>query len=84
EDSRCPREVECFWTGQARIAVAVEPAGSPSTTASFNTNPAPGANVQTFRVDGYTISLTSLEPLPRRPDEPIAFEDYRAGLVVQR
>jgi hypothetical protein len=29
EDSRCPTEVECFWTGQARIAVLIEPAGIP-------------------------------------------------------
>lgn len=84
EDSRCPSEVECFWTGQARIAVQVEPAGSPSVSAAFNTNPAPGQNVQTVRVGDYAISLTSLEPLPRRPDEPIAFEDYRAVLLVRR
>src|ERR1700750_3052405 len=25
EDSRCPTQVACFWTGQARIAVAVQP-----------------------------------------------------------
>ncbi len=49
EDSRCPTEVECFWTGQARIAVIVQPTGRPSTTAYFNTNPAPGENVQTVR-----------------------------------
>ncbi len=84
EDSRCPTEVECFWTGQARIAVHVRPAGRPATTADFNTNPAPGQNVQTARVDDYTISLTSLEPHPRTPDEPIAFEEYRAALIVQR
>jgi hypothetical protein len=84
EDSRCPREVECFWTGQARIAVEIESAENPPTTVDFNTNPAPGQNVQTVRVDGYTMSLTSLEPLPRRPDDPIVFEDYQAGLIVRR
>ena len=84
EDSRCPTEVECFWTGQARIAVQVQPAGRPSTTADFNTNPAPGQTVQTARVDDYTISLKSLEPYPRTPNAPIAFEDYRATLLVQR
>lgn len=84
EDSRCPTEVECFWTGQARIAVQVQPAGRPSTTTDFNTNPAPGQNVQTARVDDYTIALKSLEPYPRTPDEPIAFDDYRATLLVQR
>src|SRR6476620_783868 len=74
EDSRCPTEVECFWTGQARIAVAVEPAGRAATTADFNTNPAPGQNVQTVEVDGYTIELKSLDPYPRTPDDGIALE----------
>ena len=84
EDSRCPTEVECFWTGQARIAVVVQPPDHPSATAYFNTNPAPGENVQKTRVDDYTISLKSLDPNPRTPDEPISFEDYRATLLVER
>jgi hypothetical protein len=84
EDSRCPTDVECFWTGQARIAVLVEPAGSPSTTVQFNTNPAPGQTVQTVRAGDYTISLKSLDPYPRTPDDPISFEDYRATLLVHK
>jgi hypothetical protein len=84
EDSRCPTEVECFWTGQARIAVAVEPGGRAATTVDFNTNPAPGQNVQTGDVDGFTVELKSLEPYPRTPDEGIALADYTATLVVRR
>ncbi len=84
EDSRCPTAVECFWTGQARIAVEVQPGGQPSTTAEFNTNPAPGQTAQTARVDDYTISLKSLEPCPRTPDAPIAVGDYRATLLLRR
>ncbi len=84
EDSRCPTQVECFWTGQARIAVLAQPAGSPSTTADFNTNPAPGQSVKTVQVDDYTISLKSLDPYPQTPDDPIAFEDYRATMLVHR
>jgi hypothetical protein len=45
EDSRCPTQVECFWTGQARIAVTVAPPGSPATNVTFNTNPAAGQTV---------------------------------------
>jgi hypothetical protein len=82
EDSRCPTEVECFWTGQARIAVVAEPAGSPSTTVNFNTNPAPGQNMQTARAADYTITLKSLDPYPRTPGDPISLEDYRATLLV--
>jgi hypothetical protein len=84
EDSRCPTEVECFWTGQARIAVIVQPAEGPSSTASFNTNPAPGETVQTVRAGGYSVELKKLEPYPRTPDDPIAFGDYRATLLVTR
>src|ERR1700755_3516895 len=39
EDSRCPTQVECFWTGQARIAVDVQTDGTGPTTVEFNTNP---------------------------------------------
>lgn len=84
EDSRCPTEVECFWTGQARIAVIVQPTGSPSTTAYFNTNPAPGENLQSVRAGAYSVELKKLEPYPRTPDDPISFDDYRATLLVQR
>lgn len=84
EDSRCPTEVECFWTGQARIAVIVQPTGRPSTTAYFNTNPAPGENVNTVRAGDYSVELKSLDPYPRTPDDPITFEDYRATLLVGR
>jgi hypothetical protein len=84
EDSRCPTEVECFWTGQARVAVTVEPAGRASTTVEFNTNPAPGQNVQTADVAGYTVTLKSLDPYPRTPDDGIALQDYKATLSVRR
>ncbi len=84
EDSRCPTEVECFWTGQARIAVIVQPTGSPPTTAYFNTNPAPGENLQSVRAGDYSVELKKLEPYPRTPDDPISFSDYRATLLVER
>ena len=84
EDSRCPTQVQCVWTGQARIAVLVERAGGEPTTTEFNTNPAPGQNVQTARVDQYTIALLALDPYPQTPDDSIALEDYRATLAVRR
>lgn len=82
EDSRCPTQVQCFWTGQARIAISVQPNGSGPTTVEFNTNPAPGQTVKSATVGPYSIELQSLDPYPQTPDE-IAFEDYRATLVVR-
>ena len=84
EDSRCPTQVECFWTGQARIALSVQPDGSGSTRVEFNTNPAPGQTVNVAGVGPYSIELQSLDPYPQTPDDPIPFEDYRATLVVQK
>jgi hypothetical protein len=84
EDSRCPTQVDCVWTGQARIAIAVQPPGREPTTVQFNTNPAPGENVQAADVGGYTVRLQSLDPYPQTSDESIALEQYRATLVVHK
>ena len=81
EDSRCPKDVECFWTGQARIVIRALQAGD-STTLEFNTNPAPGQNRQSIPLGDYTIQLWSLDPYPRSPDHSPPLEDYRASLVV--
>jgi hypothetical protein len=84
EDSRCPSQVECVWTGEARITVLVEQAGREPTTAEFNTNPAPGQNAQTAQVGRYTIALTALDPYPQTPEQSIDLADYRATLSVRR
>jgi hypothetical protein len=83
EDSRCPTEVECVWTGQARITVSVQQHESDPTTVEFNTNPAPGQTRESTLVGAYTIELQSLEPYPRTPDESIPLEDYAATLIVR-
>ena len=84
EDSRCPTQVECYWTGQARIAVSVFPPGSGPTSVQFNTNPAPGQTVMVAPVGDYSIELQSLDPYPQTLDHPIPFGEYRATLVVRR
>jgi hypothetical protein len=84
EDSRCPTQVECFWTGQARITIAVQPEGDGSTTVEFNTNPAPGQTVNEATVGRYSVDLQSLDPYPQRPEDPVLFKGYRATLVVRK
>lgn len=84
EDSRCPTEVECFWTGQARVAVVIEDDRSGQQTVEFNTNPAPGQNRQTVRAGGDEITLQALDPYPRTPDDHLTLSDYRATLLVSR
>src|SRR5262245_10199111 len=76
EDSRCPTEVECFWTGQARIAIEAELGQGTPTTLEFNTNPAPGQGKMTNDVGGYTVELRKLDPYPKTPDDSPALTDY--------
>jgi hypothetical protein len=84
EDSRCPSQVECVWTGQARIAVLVEQSEREPSTVEFNTNPAPGQNAQTARVGPFTIALAGLDPYPQTPEQSIDLADYRATFSVRR
>lgn len=84
EDSRCPTQVECFWTGQARIVVDINAAGSNPVSAEFNTNPAPGQNVTTATVGDLTVELRSLEPYPETVEQSIPLGDYQAVLYVVR
>ncbi|MCW2556760.1 MAG: hypothetical protein JWP55_724 [Mycobacterium sp.] len=84
EDSRCPAQVECVWSGQARIAFVVQAGESAPKTVAFNTHPAPGQNVQTAEVGEYVIKLVSLEPYPQTPEDVIPLEQYRATLEVRK
>lgn len=84
EDSRCPTDVECFWTGQARITVDAELGQDAPASLEFNTNPAPGQGVLTNDVGGYVIELRSLDPYPKTPDDSPALTDYSATLAVRK
>lgn len=84
EDSRCPTEVECFWTGQARISVDAELGQDAPMSLEFNTNPAPGQGTLTNDVGGYAIELRSLDPYPKTPADSPALTDYSATLVVRK
>lgn len=84
EDSRCPTEVECVWTGQARIAVdAVQGHGVP-TPVEFNTNPAPGQGKLSNEIGDYSVELKSFDPYPKTPDDSPALADYSATLLVRK
>jgi hypothetical protein len=84
EDSRCPTQVECFWTGQARIAIDAQQGQGATTALEFNTNPAPGQGVLTLPVGDYTVELKKLDPYPQTPDDSMALTDYSATLLVHK
>ncbi|MBJ7340169.1 MAG: hypothetical protein JHC64_20870 [Mycolicibacterium sp.] len=84
EDSRCPERVECFWTGQARVAIVADSDRGEPDTMEFNTNPAPGQTISMVRAGDYTVEMRSLEPYPQTPDQPIELPEYRVTLRVTK
>jgi hypothetical protein len=77
EDSRCPRNVECVWEGQARYELKFSQ-GEDSERAVLTE---PGANGQgQVTVFDYEVRAT-LEPYPEDPDS-IEPEDYRLRMTV--
>lgn len=82
-DSRCPKLVSCFWTGEARLTVFVEQKNHEPVPVEFNTNPAPGLNKQEAQAGPYEIRLISLDPYPQTPAN-IPLDEYRAVLRVDK
>ena len=81
EDSRCPTDVACVWTGRAVVEMEVQSGTESPQTITFDTNPAPTELRDTITVAGYAIHLQSLDPYPKTPD-PIPLADYVATLIV--
>ena len=60
EDSRCPRDVNCVWAGNAKIKIRVSKNGR-SHELTMDTN----GKAQTAVAEGYQITFTGLTPEPR-------------------
>jgi hypothetical protein len=78
EDSRCPRDVQCVWAGNARVALNLRD-GANSDTASVSSTLEPHA---VTRWD-YRIELVHVQP-ETTAGQPIAQSEYRVRLLVNR
>ncbi len=78
-DSRCPLDVTCIWEGDAEVTVETAQ-GSVERSFVLHTAGAPTSS-RPAELDGYTLELVGLEPLPRS-DEAIPQASYRATLRV--
>lgn len=63
--------------------IQIARSGQEPTTVEFNTNPAPGVNAQSARIDDVSSELKSLDPYPETPESGLALADYRATLLVR-
>lgn len=77
-DSRCPRDVQCVWAGNAELAITVGPAvgAGPSQLVVLNTGVDPRSGVGL----GVQLTLVSLSP------EPVSTEptrEYQAEIRIE-
>jgi hypothetical protein len=78
-DSRCPRDAQCFWAGAATIRIWVEKKPGARETLTLRV---PGAD-EPATYGQYSVSLKDLKPYPesnRRPER----DEYVATLIVAR
>ncbi len=76
-DSRCPRDVQCIWEGDAAVDLWVLTAAGERIELQLHTTKEPRESV----VGAHVIRLQELEPTPVSTS-PIAPEDYLATLTV--
>jgi hypothetical protein len=82
EDSRCPRQVVCVWSGQTRVAVTIWGGEAAPETKEFSTFSKPPNTTDTHTMQGLSIKLIKVEPYPDSPDQPIPAGAYRITLLV--
>lgn len=91
-DSRCPRDVQCFWSGVVNVRLTAESPGHPpesfvlgGVTDSDGSVRGPlmeATGPTSWWIAGSTITLTRVEPYPAHANQPTAHEEYVVSLVV--
>jgi len=80
EDSRCPTQVECAWSGQAIILIQVQLGDL--TPVNYELNDNPPLKEDTASYEKYNIKFVKLDPYPEQPGVPIPPASYVATLLV--
>lgn len=80
-DSRCPKDVQCVWAGNAAVRLLVS-AGRSRQNLTLNTNKSPTLTTEAQFHD-YNIKLIELSPYPRKGHK-IAARSYTATLLISK
>jgi hypothetical protein len=81
EDSRCPSDVDCVWSGQIQVAVSVSVKGSVPKTLSL-INRARSKNISTKKFKKYSIEFVKAEPYPKNRNQKTKPADQTISLIV--
>lgn len=60
EDSRCPRDTNCIWAGNAKVTIRVTSRSGKAEVFDLNTN----LDQKSVRFGGYEITLGDVAPYP--------------------
>ena len=78
DDSRCPRDVVCVWTGQVVAVIGVIRAGKDSEKITLT---APDSYPIVHELSGYKLELLGVQPYPEA-EASIKKQDYKVILRV--
>jgi hypothetical protein len=79
EDSRCPENAKCVWSGNAKVVLRLSKAGQRAATINLNT----GLDPKNISYQGYDIKLIDVSP-HRKTDAAISKGDYAVTLLVTK
>ena len=79
EDGRCPEDVTCVWSGNAKIKVRLSKQKQPPGAINLNTDVKP--KISSYL--DYEIRLVALKPLPKK-DKPVQSNEYKATLIITK
>jgi hypothetical protein len=79
EDGRCPEEVTCVWSGNAKIKVRLSKQKQTPGAINLNTDVKPKSSSYL----DYEIGLVALKPLPKK-DKPVQTNEYKATLIITK
>jgi hypothetical protein len=86
EDSRCPKDVTCVWAGVAVAQVEVMGVATRPMTLTLASMDNKGKNYhQSTEFNGYTISLTDVQPYPGATEGTKALNGkYKIGITIKK
>jgi hypothetical protein len=77
EDGRCPEDVTCVWSGNAKIKVRLSKQKQTPGAIKLNTDVKPKSSSYL----NYEIRLVALKPFPKK-DKPVQTNEYKATLII--
>jgi hypothetical protein len=79
EDGRCPEDVTCVWSGNAKIKLRLSKQKQTPGAINLNTDVKPKSSSYL----DYEIRLVALKPLPKK-DKPVQTNEYKATLIITK